>query len=331
MGWTSPWVVTGLAGGAVLLAVFGIVETRVAEPLFQLSLFRIRAFAAGNVAGLSVSIARGGLQFMLIIWLQGIWLPLHGYQYSETPLWCGIFLLPLTAGFLVSGPLAGSLSDRFGARGFATAGMVVFGGSFIGLMLLPVDFPYWAFALLIAANGIGTGMFAAPNSSSIMSSVPASQRGVASGMRSTFQNSGTALSIGAFFSLMIAGLASSLPKALTSGLQHQGVPHSIAYHVGTLPPVSSLFSAVLGVNPLQHLLAASRALSALPAAAQQTITGRKFFPDLISGPFHHGLVVVFAVAAALAGLAALASLLRGGRYVHPAAGDPDPDRDSGRN
>ena len=324
MGWTNPWVVTGLAGGAVLLAVFGIVETRVAEPLFQLSLFRIRAFAAGNVAGLSVSIARGGLQFMLIIWLQGIWLPLHGYHYSETPLWCGIFLLPLTAGFLVSGPLAGSLSDRFGARGFATAGMAVFGGSFIGLMLLPVNFPYWAFALLIAANGIGTGMFAAPNSSSIMSSVPASQRGVASGMRSTFQNSGTALSIGAFFSLMIAGLASSLPKALTSGLQHQGVPHSIAYHVGALPPVSSLFSAVLGVNPLQHLLAPSRVLPSLPAARRQAITGREFFPDLISGPFHQGLVVVFAVAAALSLLAALASLLRGGRYVHPAAADEAP-------
>jgi MFS family permease len=319
MGWANPWVVTGLAGGAALLAVFGIVETRVAAPLFQLSLFRIRAFAAGNVAGLSVSIARGGLQFMLIIWLQGIWLPLHGYHYGETPLWCGIFLLPLTAGFLVSGPLAGSLSDRFGARGFATAGMAVFGGSFIGLMLLPVDFPYWAFALLIAANGIGTGMFAAPNSSSIMSSVPASQRGVASGMRSTFQNSGTALSIGVFFSLMIAGLAASLPKALTSGLQHQGVPHGIAHHVGALPPVSSLFAAVLGVNPLQHLLAASRVLSSLPAARRQAITGREFFPHLISGPFHQGLVVVFAVAAVLSLLAALASLLRGGRYVHPAA------------
>jgi MFS family permease len=331
MGWTNPWVVTGLAGGVALLGAFAVIETRVTEPLFQLSLFRIRAFAAGNLAGLVVSIARGGLQFMLIIWLQGIWLPLHGYHYSDTPLWCGIFLLPLTAGFLVSGPVAGTLSDRFGTRGIATAGMVVFGGSFIGLMLLPVDFPYLAFALLIAANGIGSGMFAAPNTSSIMSSVPAAQRGVASGMRSTFQNSGTALSIGVFFSLMIAGLAASLPQTLTSGLQRQGVPHGIAHHVGTLPPVSSLFAAVLGVNPLQHLLAASRALSALPAAAQQTITGRKFFPDLISGPFHHGLVVVFAVAAALAGLAALASLLRGGRYVHPAAGDPEPDRDSGRN
>ena len=218
MGWTSPLVLTGLVGGAVLLAAFVVIEARVAEPLFQLSLFRIRAFTAGNIAAFFVSMARGGLQFMLIIWLQGIWLPLHGYDYSQTPLWAGIFLLPLTVGFLISGPVAGTLSDRFGTRGMATAGMVVFGGSFIGLMVLPVDFSYWAFAALIAANGIGSGMFAAPNTSSIMSSVPARYRGVASGMRSTFQNSGTALSIGAFFALMIAGLANSLPKKLDQRL-----------------------------------------------------------------------------------------------------------------
>jgi MFS family permease len=313
MGWTSPRVLTGIAGGAALLALFAVIETRVAEPLFQLSLFRIQAFTAGNIAGLAVSIARGGLQFVLIIWLQGIWLPLHGYSYSDTPLWCGIFLLPLTAGFLVAGPVSGTLSDRFGTRGIATAGMVVFGSSFIGLILLPVDFPYWAFALLIAVNGIGTGMFAAPNSSSIMSSVPASQRGVASGMRSTFQNSGTALSIGAFFSLMIAGLAASLPRALTSGLQQQGVPRHVAHQVASLPPVSSLFAAVLGVNPIRHLLAARGGLAALPAAHQRVLTGREFFPDLISGPFHQGLVVVFAFAAGLSALAAIASLLRGGR------------------
>jgi MFS family permease len=324
MGWTNPWVVAGLAGGVALLVVFGIFETRVAEPMFQLSLFRLRAFTAGNLAGLATSIARGGLQFMLIIWLQGIWLPLHGYSYSDTPLWAGIFLLPLTAGFLVSGPAAGFLSDRFGSRGIATSGMAVFGGSFIGLMLLPVDFPYWAFAVLIAANGIGSGMFASPNSSSIMGSVPARQRGVASGMRSTFQNSGTAVSIGVFFSLMIAGLASSLPQSLAGGLQRYGVPHGIAHQISTLPPVSSLFAAVLGVNPVQHLLASSGVLSSLPAARQRILTGRGFFPDLISGPFHQGLSVVFAVAAALAVLAGFASLLRGGRYVRPAAAGKSP-------
>jgi MFS family permease len=315
MSWTNPAVFGLLLGGLILLAVFVVIEKSVRDPMFQLSLFRIRAFTAGNAASLAASIARGGLQFVLIIWLQGIWLPLHGYNYSSTPLWAGIFLLPLTAGFLVSGPIAGFLSDRFGARAFATIGMLVFGGSFVGLMLLPINFGYWTFAALIAANGVGSGMFGAPNSSAIMSSVPAKQRGVASGMRSTFQNSGTALSIGAFFSLMIVGLASSLPKTLTNGLQQQGVSHTIAHQVGALPPVSSLFAAILGVNPIQHLLAPSGALATLPAANQQTLTGREFFPNLISGPFHHGLVVVFAVAAALSLLAAIASLLRGGRYV----------------
>jgi MFS family permease len=321
MGWTNPLVLGGLVGGLALLAIFGIIETRIAEPMFQLGLFRIRAFTAGSIAGLVVAVARGGMQFMLIVWLQGIWLPLHGYNYSQTPLWAGIFLLPLTAGFLIAGPTSGILSDRFGSRGIATAGMAVFGGSFAGLMLLPVDFPYWTFAVLIAANGIGSGMFASPNSSSIMGSVPARHRGAASGMRSTFQNSGTALSIGVFFSLMIAGLASSLPTTLTSGLQRYGVPHGTAHRVASLPPVSSLFAAVLGVNPLGHLLSAGHVLASLPVAAQRVITGRQFFPHLVSGPFHTGLVVVFAVSAGLSVFAGLASLLRGGRHVDP--GDPE--------
>ena len=320
MGWTNPWVLAGLIGGVALLAAFAVIETRTEDPMFQLSLFRSRAFTAGNLAGLLVSIARGGMQFVLIIWLQGIWLPLHGYSYSDTPLWAGIFLLPLTVGFLVSGPVSGYLSDKFGSRGIASSGMAVFAGSFIGLMLLPVNFPYWAFALFILANGVGSGMFASPNSSAIMGSVPARQRGAASGMRSTFQNSGTALSIGVVFSLMIAGLASTLPRTLTAGLQQQGVTHSLAQQIGSLPPVSSLFAAVLGVNPIERLLSGSHTLATLPAAHRAVLTGREFFPSLIAAPFHHGLVVVFSVAAALSVLAGLASLLRGGRYV-PA---PDP-------
>jgi MFS family permease len=313
MGWTDPAVYGLLLAGIALLVAFGVIESKVADPMFELGLFRIRAFAAGNVAGLAVAIARGGLQFMLIIWLQGIWLPLHGYSYSDTPLWAGIFLLPLTAGLLVSGPVSGTLSDRFGARGFATAGMVVFGASFVGLIFLPVDFSYGVFALLSLANGIGGGMFAAPNSASIMSSVPARYRGAASGMRSTYQNSGTALSIGVFFSLMIAGLAGSLSTTLTRGLVQHGVPHAVAHQIGGLPPVSSLFAAVLGVNPVQHLLQSAGVLAQLPAASRQVLTGRLFFPELISGPFHHGLVVVFATAAGLAAVAGIASLMRGGR------------------
>jgi MFS family permease len=313
MGWESPVVLGELIGGAFLLAVFVIIETRVAEPMFRPALFKIRAFTFGNLAGLLVSIARGGIQFMLIIWLQGIWLPLHGYSYDATPLWAGIFLLPMTAGFLVSGPTSGILSDKFGSRGIATAGMAVFAVSFMGLMLLPVNFPYWAFAFLIAVNGIGSGMFASPNSSSIMGSVPARDRGAASGMRATFQNSGTAVSIGVVFTLMIAGLSGSLPTALTSGLTRQGVPAAVAHQVATLPPVSSLFASVLGVNPIQHLLAPTGALSSLPAANRAALTGQSFFPGLLQGPFHGGLIVVFSVSAGLSVLAGLASLLRASR------------------
>jgi MFS family permease len=313
-GWQNPVVHLVLAAGILLLVAFLVVESRVADPMVQLALFRNREFAAGNAATLAFSLAQGGLQFMLIIWLQGIWLPLHGYDYVDTPLWAGIFLLPLTAGFLVSGPLSGSLSDRFGSRGLATAGMTLFGLTFIGLLMLPIDFPYWAFALLIAANGIGSGMFSAPNTSSIMSSVPPEQRGVASGMRATFQNSGTALSIGVFFSLMVVGLSTRLPEAMSGGLIQQGIPPDVAHQVGALPPVATLFSAVLGVNPLEHLLAPTGALAALPEANQQTITGREFFPHLIAAPFEHGLAVVFIASAILAGLAALASLMRGSRH-----------------
>ncbi|GAA1993891.1 MFS transporter [Kitasatospora viridis] len=311
MGWTNPVADALIAGGLALLAAFVAIENRHRAPMIQLSLFRRRAFTFGNLASLAMSMGRGGMQFVLIIWLQGIWLPLHGYDFTDTPLWAGIFMLPLTAGFLAAGPVSGYLSDRLGSRGLSTGGALLFGASFLGLMLLPIDFGYWAFALLIALNGIASGMFAAPNSSSIMGSVPAQLRGVASGMRSTFQNSGTAVSIGVFFSLMIAGLAGSLPHTLTAGLQQQGVSAQVATQVGNLPPVSSLFAAQLGVNPVQHLLQPTGALSQLTAAQQQALTGREFFPSLISGPFHSGLVIVFAFGAALALLAAIASLLCG--------------------
>jgi MFS family permease len=316
MGWTSPRVVVGLALGGALLVCFLLIETRVAEPMFRLALFRIRAFSAGIVASLLASVSRGGLQFMLIIWLQGIWLPLHGYSFTSAPLWAGIFLLPLTAGFLVSGPLSGYLSDRFGARPLSTTGMSVFAASFVGLMLLPLDFPYWAFALVISVNGIGSGMFAAPNTSAIMSSVPASRRGAASGMRATVQNSGTSLSIGVFFSLLIAGLHSALPTALASGLRANGVPAKVATHVANLPPVSSVFAALLGFNPVRTLLQPTGTLAKLTAHQVSVLTGTRFFPQLISPAFHHGLTIVFATAAAMGFIAALVSALRGGRYLY---------------
>jgi MFS family permease len=329
-GWTNPWVLSGLAAGLLLLVAFGVIETKIPEPMFRMRLFTIRAFAAGNAASLLGSIARGGLQFMLVIWLAGIWLPLHGYPFEVTPLWAGIYMLPLTAGFLLAGPVSGYLSDRFGPRPFATAGLLVAAGAFVGLMLLPVDFPYWAFALIITFNGIGSGLFASPNTSAIMSSVPARHRGVASGMRSTFQNSGMSLSIGIFFSLMIAGLAATLPATLTAGLHAQGVPLGVATQVSHLPPVSTVFAALLGFNPVQHLLAHSGVLARLPHHSAAVLTGNQFFPHLISGPFHHGLIIVFTAAALMSAAGALVSLLRGGQFYYedgPAgAAAPEPGR-----
>jgi MFS family permease len=319
-GWANPWVLAGLIGGVVLLIVFCVVETKVDDPMFRIGLFKNATFAGANLAGLLASIGRGGLQFMLIIWLQGIWLPLHGYSYSDTPLWAGIYLLPLTAGFLVAGPLSGYLSDRWGHRWFSVGGLVIVAATFVGLLLLPVDFPYWSFALLITINGIGSGLFSSPNTSAVMGSVPADQRGVAAGMRGTFFNSGSALSIGVFFSLMIVGLASTLPRTLTSGLVAQGVPGNIAQQVGNLPPVGSLFAAFLGFNPLAQLLGPSGVLSQLPKANADNLTGKQFFPHLISGPFHHGLIVVFVAAAIMMVIGAVASLIQTKPLAVAAAG-----------
>ena len=310
MGWTNPWVLFGLIGGALVLVAFGVIETRVAEPMFPLSLFKNRAFTSGNAANLLASVARGGLQFMLIIWLQGIWLPLHGYSYESTPLWAGIYLVPMTIGFLVAGPVAGFLSDRFGPRPFAAGGLLVMAASFFGLLLLPGDFNYVAFAILIFVNGLGGGLFAAPNTSLVMSSVPANMRGAASGMRATFQNAGQVLSIGIFFSLMVAGLADSLPSTLSSGLTGQGVPADTAAAIAALPPVGTLFAAFLGYNPIGELLG-PQVLGALPAENASRLTGLEFFPQLISGPFHDGLVIVFWLAIAMAVVGALASLVKG--------------------
>ncbi|HEU5271190.1 MAG TPA: MFS transporter, partial [Jatrophihabitans sp.] len=284
MGWTNPWVLAGMVLGTALLVAFCFVETRIDQPMFDMRLFRIKAFAAGNLAGLLASIARGGLQFMLIIWLQGIWLPLHGYDYADTPLWAGIYLLPLTVAFLVVGPVSGALSDRFGARTFATGGLLLVALSFLGLMLLPVDFNYLAFAGLLVLNGIGSGLFSSPNTTAIMNSVPAGSRGAASGMRGTFFNSGSSLSIGVFFSLMIAGLAATLPQTLRTGLQSHGVPSQLATAIGRQPPVGSLFAAFLGDNPIQQLMKQVDPQQLKPGSGVDvgTLTGKTFFPQLIS-------------------------------------------------
>jgi MFS family permease len=314
MGWTSPLVLTLIIGGLVVLAIFCYIETRVEEPMFNLSLFRIRPFTAGNIAALLSGLGRGGLMFILIIWLQGIYLPLHGYSFEDTPLWAGIAMLPLTVGFLIAGPLSGFLSDRFGARPFATGGMVIAALSFGLLEILPVNFTYWQFAGILLLNGIGMGLFASPNRAGIMNSLPADRRGVGAGMSATFQNSAMVLSIGIFFSLIILGLSSSLPAHLFAGLTAQGVPAPAANQLAHLPPTAVMFAALLGYNPIQMLLGST--LSNLPASHAAFLTGHSFFPSLISAPFQAGLDIAFDFAIVACLIAAVASLLRGKRYIH---------------
>ena len=315
MGWGNPSVIAELAGGALLLVLFAIVEGRVADPMFRLDLFRIRMFTAGNIAGFLSSLARGGLQFILIVWLQGIWLPLHGVAFQDAPLWAAICMLPMTVGFLIAGPLCGNLSDRFGARYFSTGGMLLSAAAFAVFLLVPADFDYLPFGLLLLALGIGAGSFAAPNTASIMNAVPPEHRGVSSGMRATFQNVAQSLSMTFVFTLVIAGLSAHLPSAMFGHLTAAGVPDQLATKLSGIPPSGALFAAFLGYNPMATLIPA-QVLATLPSATQATILSNSFFPQLLAAPFLDGLRIAFGVCVALSIAAAAASWMRGPRYIH---------------
>ena len=328
MGWRDPMVVAGLIIGTVLLLLFIWIELRVKEPMFHLELFRIRPFACGNLSLFLSSIARGGLQFILIIWLQGIWLPLHGYSFASTPLWAGIYMMPMMAGFFLMGPVCGKLSDRYGARFFSTGGMVLSVVGFLLLTALPPNFNYLPFLFILLLLGCGMGMFAAPNTTAIMNSVPADQRGASSGMRSTLQNSGMAMSMTLYFTILIIGLVNNLPPILYVGLIHAGVPAAVARQAAGMPPTSALFAAFLGYNPMQSLLGAQGAAS-LSAPVRAVVLGNEFFPNAIAPAVMSSLRLAFYVSAALSAVAAAASFLRGKRYVRdeePAAGGADPGK-----
>jgi EmrB/QacA subfamily drug resistance transporter len=315
MSWTTPFVLGMIVGGVALLAAFVFIEQRVRAPMFRLNLFRIRAFAAGNAAGFLASVARGGLMLMLTIWLQGIWLPLHGYDFEVTPLWAGIYLIPSSLGILIAGPLSGRLSDRFGARYFATIAMILTAIGFALMLALPVNFAYHMFALVILLDGISMGMFIAPNMAAIMNSLPPQHRGVGSGMRLTLMNVGNPLSMVIIFSLMALGLNASMPVALYSGLVQNGIPVQVAQQIASAPPVSYLFAAFLGYNPLLTLIP-SNILNALSTEQAATITSRAFFPQLIAGAFHHGLIEVLIFSIVICLIAAGASWVRGGKYIY---------------
>ncbi|MCK9924773.1 MFS transporter [Frankia sp. AgPm24] len=310
MGWTKPFVLICMFGGLAVLVGFVFIELRSPDPMFRLDLFRRRGFLMGSLTGLLSSLARGGLQFMLIIWLQGIWLPLHGYSFERTPLWAGIYMIPLTVGFLLAGPLAGRLSDRFGARPFATLGLVLMAAAFLLFDVLPIDFNYVAFAAVLLLMGLTMGLFAAPNTSAVMGSLPADGRGAGAGMLNTFQNAASVLSIGVFFTIIALGLASSLPGSMFSGLVGQGVDPTAAHQAADLPPIGSLFAAFLGFNPTRQVLGPD-VLNSLPPDRADFLTGHTFFPNLIAGPFGDGLHLAFGFAAAICLLAAALSWLRG--------------------
>ena len=321
MGWTSPFVRGCVAAGVVVMLLFALVERRAPSPMFRLPLFRIRAFSAGISASFLAALSRGGLMFMLVIWLQGIWLPLHGYSFARTPLWAGVAMIPLTAGMLISGPLSGYLSDRFGARPFASGGMIAVALCFGALELLPVDFHYWVFGVLLFVTGGSMAAFGSPNRAGVMNSLPPEHRGAGSGMNTTFQNSAQVFSIGLFFTLLIVGLSTSLSTNLYQGLVAHGVSAAAAGRASHLPPISTIFSAFLGVNPVQHLLGPS-ALAQLSAAQRATLLGRSFFPSLIGASFRAGLHAALDFAIVASFFAAAASWVRGAQVESLAEADP---------
>jgi len=326
MGWYNPWVIAAICAGVTLLVAFVFIETRVEDPMFRLGLFRNRMFSAANFAGLLGSVARGGVMIMLIILLQGIWLPLHGYSYESTPFWSGIYMIPMLAGFAAMGPISGWLSDRYGARGFSTLGMVIVAATFYLLARLPYNFDYLTFAVILFVMGIGNGMFASPNTASIMNSVPMEHRGAASGMRSTLQNTGTMVSLALFFSIVISLLAGSLPGAFESAFTQAGVPQ-LGVEFAQIPPTGALFAAFLGYNPVGSVIAqladspqTSSLVSAIPQSTLSYVTGNKFFPNAIAPAFMSALQLAFYIGMVMSLAAALSSLLRGKVYIYEKEG-----------
>jgi EmrB/QacA subfamily drug resistance transporter len=317
MGWGNPWVIGGLICSAALLVAFPFIETRVQDPMFQLHLFKRRAFAAGNFAAFLASISRGGVMLLLIILLQAIWLPLHGINYQDTPLWAGIYMLPFTAGFIAMGPLSGYLSDRYGARGFSTAGMLITAVGYYLLSTFPYNFAYLSFAAVIFLMGIGMGMFASPNTASIMNSVPAEHRGSASGMRSTLQNTGSVIGLSILFTLVLFGLSRDLPSSLAAAVSQAGAPQ-LSSALAQIPPTTAVFAAFLGYNPMGTVLnqLPSSLTNSLRPQTVAVLTGKVWFPTAIANAFMSSLGVALYFNVALAVVAAAASVLRGKRYVY---------------
>lgn len=317
MGWSSPWVIAAMVIGLILLVLFIFIESRVESPMFQLDLFKIRMFSYANVASLLSALSRGGMMFMLILLLQGVWLPLHGYSYESTPFWAGVYMLPLTAGIAIMGPISGSLSDKYGPRWIATIGMVISALSFLVLALLPYNFSYWELGLTIFMMGVGSGMFGSPNTASIMNSVPPHERGVASGMMYTIVNTSFTASMAIFFTIVIMGITQQFPEAVTTSLNSVGASQ-LAPLMSSIPPTGALFSAFLGYNPVEAMLSAlpPALLATIPSATLTTLTGTTWFPSTFAGAFMPSLQTSFYIGAVFCAIAAVLSALRGEKYIH---------------
>jgi EmrB/QacA subfamily drug resistance transporter len=339
MGWENPWVIASLVFGVLLLVAFPVIETRVKDPMFRMDLFKIRNFAFGNAASFLSALARGGVMIILIILLQGVWLPLHGYSFESTPFWAGVYMLPLTIGFVVMGPISGIISDKHGARLISTLGMVLVGIAFLILAVLPYNFDYVPFALALFVMGLGNGMFSSPNSAAIMNAVPPEERGVSSGMMSTLMNSGFVLSMGMFFTIIVVGLTSAFPPELSAALSAANASQLIPA-MSAIPPTGALFAAFLGYNPVQMILAGlSPALIATVAPATlATITGVVWFPTTLAQAFMPSLALSFYIGAGISFIAALLCAMRGDKYVEEIDGTgrddnngPGPEEVSGKN
>ena len=323
MGWVNPWVIASLVCGTALLFAFPFIEKRVQEPMFHLGLFKIRMFSAASVSSFLSAVGRGGVMIVLIVLLQGIWLPLHGYSFVSTPFWAGVYLIPFLLGFVAMGPLSGWLSDRMGARLLSTVGVGIVAAAFLSLSFLPYDFQYPVFGSMIFVMGVGGGMFAAPNTASLMNSVPQEHRGAASGMNATLQNTGQTVSIALFFTIIIVALAGSLPTAFSNLMASSGVPQLSPYF-SRVPPTVALFAAFLGYNPMQTILASvpQSVFNSIPSNVMAYLTGNSFFPHAIAGSFMKALDDSFYIGVGLSLAAVLISALRGKIYIHELHGEP---------
>ncbi|MEM3676291.1 MAG: MFS transporter, partial [Thermoplasmataceae archaeon] len=316
-GWGNPWVKISILTGVALLIAFVFIERVVDQPMFKMHLFKSRAFSTGSFAGFLQSMGMGGVMFMVIILLQGIWLPLHGYSYSSVPFWAGIYTIPMMLGFVAFGPISGALSDRLGARFLSTLGMVVGAVAFILLSLFSYNFAYPLFGLTLFVMGSGMGLFAAPNIAAVMNSVPPHDRGTASGMRTTLQNTGQSASMGIFFTIVIIGLTSRLPASFSTALSSAGAQVLIPVF-NKIPPTSALFSAFLGYNPIATILGLlpGSVTSLISPGSLATLEGTYWFPTALAPAFMSSLRLSFYAGAGMFVVAAILSALRGKRFVY---------------